>query len=103
MQADSIQRRIEQLPAPSRPAGGQAERRAVCVERRTHGSEGGVGSSSREAVRAYPTETRFSGSGSAASKARPRPSRGRTGQECSRGRDRHLPEPGRFFGAGQGA
>jgi chemotaxis protein CheZ len=28
----------------------------VCVERRMHGSEGGVGSSSREAVRAYPTE-----------------------------------------------
>ena len=27
----------------------------MSVERRTHGSEGGVGSSSREAVRAYPT------------------------------------------------
>jgi len=34
------------------------ERRAVCVERRTHGSVGGVGLSSQEAVRAYPTETR---------------------------------------------
>jgi hypothetical protein len=29
----------------------------VCVERRMHGSVGGVGPSSREAVRAYPTET----------------------------------------------
>jgi len=56
----------------------------VCVERRMHGSVGGVGPSSREAVRAYPTETRFSGSWSAASKARPRPSRGRAGQLTQR-------------------
>ena len=46
----------------SMPAGWQAERRAVCVERRTHGSEGGVGRSSQEATRAYPMETLFRGS-----------------------------------------
>jgi hypothetical protein len=31
--------------------------RAVCIERCMHGSEGGVGMSSEEASRAYPTET----------------------------------------------
>jgi hypothetical protein len=36
-------------------AGIRAEWRAVCVERRMHGSVGGAGPSSKEAVRAHPT------------------------------------------------
>jgi hypothetical protein len=56
MQTATIQRRIETLPA-SRTVGVEAERRAVCIERCMHGSEGGAGASSSEAFRAYPYET----------------------------------------------
>ena len=52
-------------------AGSQRERRAVCIERCMHGSEGGVGAFSQETARAYPTETPFGGSGRSP-KARPR-------------------------------
>ena len=74
MQTATIQRRIETLsprgskrlggarrlsyavPATcSRTVGVEAERRAVCIERCMHGSEGGAGASSSEAFRAYPT------------------------------------------------
>jgi hypothetical protein len=54
MQTATIQRRIETLPA-SRTVRVEAERRAVCIERCMHGSEGGAGASSSEAFRAYPT------------------------------------------------
>jgi hypothetical protein len=54
MQTATIQRRIETLPALS-TVGVEAERRAVCIERCMHGSEGGAGASSSEAFRAYPT------------------------------------------------
>ena len=54
------------------PAGSQAARRAVCVERRMHGSEGGVGVSSQEAVRAYPTETPPAARGALAPRTRPK-------------------------------
>jgi hypothetical protein len=39
--------------------GGQAERRAVCIEWRIHGSEGGAGCPRKRATGAYPTETRI--------------------------------------------
>jgi hypothetical protein len=61
------------------PAGGQAERRAVCVERRMHGSVGGVGLSSQEAVRAYPTEAPFAARG--AERVKPVP-QGRAQVDC---------------------
>ena len=66
-------------------AGSQRERRAVCIERCMHGSEGGVGAFSQETTRAYLTETPLGGSG------RPhlRPSRARSPR--LRGRARSVP------------
>src|SRR3954454_17264606 len=71
MQTATIQRRIETLPA-SRTVGVEAERRAVCIERCMHGSEGGAGASSSEAFRAYLRDRpRAPGGASAPSRARP--------------------------------
>ena len=75
----------------------------MCVERRMHGSVGGVGPSSREAVRAYPTETRASAA-RGARRVKPDPAlrRGRASQaptlsfSLCRIRDRPIHGPGRI-------